>query len=1774
MKKIFFLFYTAPMLYKFFLFLCCTRLLISQPQLPSLFIEESVNVITGECVLFKEDLTVQGAVPISIGRFYNSKNKCEETAGWELLPHLYFYYEKNPKFYRHFFFQTLDGNTLYFTTPDEKEKGGNYKLELLYTYSMEGLALSQRETLSAENNIDNYQVEMTENERDVFVTYPSGRHLHYEKSPFQKNGFLQYQLKKEVAPSGHQMVYLYVEDKLWKILSLSPAGKEFASCELTHDDEDDMPPSFSLRSSDQNWIRYAFVPARKGKKCKHELMSVFHKGKSRENYAYCSEEKPCERPVESQSELLGKSLSYTYYKPGTHVVQGQRVDIEEKDRRRDRVKEILTSSESGEKKEPLYTFVYTKGPGGSGKTEVCDCAHNKTVYHYNGYLQIEKIERFNAKREPVYSEIYVWGKDRERGNLLAKVTLDENSKPLCAMTYSYDPWGNICEETLWGTLSGKGKACIELDENQMPKDNGVEHYTKKFCYSQEGKNLLLWEEEENGLGTRYVYDEKSSLLTAQLATFLGKVYLRTFYLYEEGLVTEKIEDDGTTDRIEDLEGVTERHITCYQLKKTTPFYGLPERVEKCYYDLNTHQKVLLEAEAYKYGSNGKIKEKALYDGEGKLQKVHSYTYDKNDRLESETNPLGQTAFYSYKTECFHPLTVKEFHGNTTLTYEYSRNWQPKKITATDLHQNTHVQQMVYDPKNRLLQKTDRFGNSTEYVYDSEDHCIETRLPKGIRKLQTYNVLGHLIGQTDGLGNATTITRNIYGQPLITRHSDGTVEKRGYSKEGRLLAEMLPNGSKIDYTYDFRGRVTSKSTYSKEGELLKKEEYEYNALHLLSSTDAGGIRTEYGFDGLGRKIRESRGRMETTYAYDSLGRLDRLQRGDQVTLYSYDLADRVIEERREDASEELFFIDKCTYDSFGNKKEIERSVGERVAFESTLYDGFNRPVESVDPEGRKTLYFYDQWVDEKGVVAEKQILIAPNGNQTEHFFDPLGQLLLQAVKDPFGTPLTTTTYAYDLNGNCVEQVQSLPEGDLTRQVVVKKEYTNVNKIFKIIESPGTKEQKVTTYSYDEAGRLSRIEPPNKLSISYTYDSLNRLETLEGFEVSYLYSYDPYDRVIEVEDRICHATTKRLYDDEGNLTQEELQNGLTLQSNYDVHGRRTELILPDQSKIDYLYDAYRLRQIKRNGHVHTFSHYDHSGNLLEDSLGSYRYTLDGKRSTIDSPYFKQEVTERDLLGNPRKRITNQREEHFSYSPLSQLIEEPTLKYTYDPLQNRLSKNGTSYNTNNVNQLESANEVHYTYDKAGNPTSKTGPEGKIQYVYDGLGRMILAQKEQKWRLTFAYDSFHRQVSKTFWALENGSWTPTKEGHFLYDGDLEIGIYEMGKLKELRILGPTPQAERGAAVLIETPNATYLPIHDLQGSLCTLVDTKSHAVHACSFSAYGEALAPPLLSWGYCSKRHDPDLDLIFFGRRYYEPDTGRFFTPDPAGFNDSLNLYAYCLNNPLQHADLFGLNIYVEVHLPLSDAAKIAGGALSMLGSGLYHTSRHAIPFEPFQKAGMFVGNLFSWQSRPLGSAPSGTHLISGREHPDASATFINGILNELGDAKGSGQFLSRCLGNMQTNCYYSQSKGFVGDLLAAICGILGFQNEDSLKIAMHLKEKVALLKTLSENPRHFVFAHSRGGIFLGNALKLLSSQEKGVLHVYTFGSASLFQDPHLGSLKHYVASRDPVPFFSLPQRLKAQFTSTGNVFILPSQDAFLEHSLLGGVYKSQIRRVGESILESIE
>jgi RHS repeat-associated protein len=49
---------------------------------------------------------------------------------------------------------------------------------------------------------------------------------------------------------------------------------------------------------------------------------------------------------------------------------------------------------------------------------------------------------------------------------------------------------------------------------------------------------------------------------------------------------------------------------------------------------------------------------------------------------------------------------------------------------------------------------------------------------------------------------------------------------------------------------------------------------------------------------------------------------------------------------------------------------------------------------------------------------------------------------------------------------------------------------------------------------------------------------------------------------------------------------------------------------------------------------------------------------------------------------------------------------------------------------------------------------------------------------------------------------------------------------------------------------------------------------------------------------------LGLIYMRKRWYDPKTGSFLSPDPAGYRDSANLYSYCHGDPVNCSDPTGL------------------------------------------------------------------------------------------------------------------------------------------------------------------------------------------------------------------------------------------------------------------------------
>ncbi|GAB4227834.1 MAG: hypothetical protein Tsb0021_04920 [Chlamydiales bacterium] len=105
-------------------------------------------------------------------------------------------------------------------------------------------------------------------------------------------------------------------------------------------------------------------------------------------------------------------------------------------------------------------------------------------------------------------------------------------------------------------------------------------------------------------------------------------------------------------------------------------------------------------------------------------------------------------------------------------------------------------------------------------------------------------------------------------------------------------------------------------------------------------------------------------------------------------------------------------------------------------------------------------------------------------------------------------------------------------------------------------------------------------------------------------------------------------------------------------------------------------------------------------------------------------------------------------------------------------------------------------------------------------------------------------------------------------------------------------------------------IPLHDHNGNLTALLDTTGKLKHIYRYTAFGEETLldaqgghPTRISpWRFSSKRKQGT--LIHFGRRDYDPATGRWITADPLGYQDGANLYTYVHNNPLTHIDPDGL------------------------------------------------------------------------------------------------------------------------------------------------------------------------------------------------------------------------------------------------------------------------------
>ena len=276
-------------------------------------------------------------------------------------------------------------------------------------------------------------------------------------------------------------------------------------------------------------------------------------------------------------------------------------------------------------------------------------------------------------------------------------------------------------------------------------------------------------------------------------------------------------------------------------------------------------------------------------------------------------------------------------------------------------------------------------------------------------------------------------------------------------------------------------------------------------------------------------------------------------------------------------------------------------------------------------------------------------------------------------------------------------------------------------------------------------------------------------------------------------------------------------------------------------------------------------------------------------------------------------------YTYDALGQLLTERVNGHvvnsmTYDGYGNILSKNGKIYTYANVwkDLLLSVDGTPITYDAQGNPTSYLGHAltwekgrrlkryGSTYLNYDGPRCFYIGNT------SLSFDHADRIVSDNVLC-------------YLYD--------ESGN-----VFGCIDRAT----------DTKYLYQRDALGNIIAVLDNTGALVVQYKYDAWGNFkildasgaestdIAPigHLNGFRYRGYYYCSEIGLYYLKSRFYDPVVGRFINADSVEYLDpssvnGLNLYAYCLNNPVMYFDPFGNSIIAS--LIILGYFAIAGGII---------------------------------------------------------------------------------------------------------------------------------------------------------------------------------------------------------------------------------------------------------
>ncbi|WP_437818861.1 RHS repeat-associated core domain-containing protein [Sorangium sp. So ce1078] len=893
--------------------------------------------------------------------------------------------------------------------------------------------------------------------------------------------------------------------------------------------------------------------------------------------------------------------------------------------------------------------------------------------------------------------------------------------------------------------------------------------------------------------------------------------------------------------------------------------------------------------------------------------AHRFAYDDDHRLARREEPGGLVVEFRYKDrrcietwchrdgndalddglpESLHDgsrargfLHVKIEHDNGALTEVITS----RAVRRLDGNAFGKLDRMVwgggsgvhtfrYDDAGALLEYQDAMHQVLRWERDAEGRLLAEVDPMGNRTRYEHDARGFVSTVTDALGGSARYERDARGDVVAVHDDVGFVVGFAYDSRGLLVGALLPNGGGTRMEYDALA----------------------NRVRVVEP-DGSERRIRYDFLGRVLGFTDARGH-ETRFAYDDCGRLCAVfGPGGAVTRYDFDVD--------------------------GNLAKITDADGRATTLR---WGGFHVLTELVRPDGSKVRYRYDR---------EQDLVRIVNEAGEEHRFVRDGEGRITGERTFDGREIA---YRLDLQGRITQM--------RCGRIAVDFEYDALGRLVR----RGTSDGREDVFDYDPLGRIERAVSGD-VECAYTYDRRGRVTTevtRRGGEVlaASAWTYDAMGKAVGVRGPGGDLRVQRdvMGRPEAVLVGDQ---GLPVRFAYDAGGFEIERILPGGGKIAAEINAEGLLERQR---VLGKPSASRVGPGEPAWVGPLPAPETWRKNYAWSPAGLLRADEPlggdigELLRDANGRIVERRRagnvaERFGFTATGDLQRAG---------EQRAYARGGRLTARAVGR----ETVRYEYNERGDVVRKRvsgrddGEQGEQErervwtYDWSGDGRLMEARTPDGRTITFAYDAFGRRIEKHVARLGKVESVTryTFRGDALVHERRERAQGAGAPVVEERSYVTLPESPLPLAQMDGAAGAFRYFVHGVNGFPEALVEGDGRVAAGIEAGLKGDVPAEHagLTPLRFPGQYADEETGLYYNWRRYYDPETGTYLSPEPLGIEGSLKPYAYVDNYPMEWVDADGL-ARMECTITRTDGSTIVGASRGRRRSDLHPAVQAALP-----------------------------------------------------------------------------------------------------------------------------------------------------------------------------------------------------------------------------------------